>query len=462
MKLYLYNTQGKSKQEFKPQSKSGVKVYMCGPTVYWYPHIGNLRTYVNNDILLRVLRYNGFKVKTVMNITDVGHLVGDRDMGEDKMEKAAREKKVNIWDIAKKYTNYFWYATGALNIKKPDIVCKATDYIKPMISLVEKLEQKGYTYKTKDGIYFDTSKFKDYGKLASLDVEGLQEGARVEANPEKKNPTDFALWKFAKKGEQRQMEWSSPWGQHSFPGWHIECSAMAMETLGESLDIHTGGIEHIPVHHTNEIAQSEAATGKKFVNFWFHSNHLLVDGRKMSKSLKNIFILDDLLKKGFDPLALRYFYLSAHYRSKLNFTWKALSGAQKALDNLRKLIKEEAGLLGDSNIKIKELKDKFLEALNDDLNTSQALAVVWEVAKSGLPLEKKLTLIKEWDQVLGLDLLKDKKQEEVPVAVLNLVKQREEARKNKQWQEADKLRKKIEELGWQAEDTSKGTKVSKL
>jgi cysteinyl-tRNA synthetase len=462
--MKLYNTLTREKQIFKPLNPLEVKVYMCGPTVYWYPHIGNMRTYVNNDILVRTLKFNGFNVKTVMNITDVGHLVGDRDMGEDKMEKTARENRVDIWSIAKKYTSYFFKATKLLNIKKPDIVCKATDYIKEMIDLVKILEEKGFTYKTKDGVYFNTSKLKDYGKLVGFAGQELKEGARVEKNPEKKNPTDFALWKFAKRGEKRQMEWDSPWGKHSFPGWHIECSVMAMENLGEQIDIHTGGIEHIPVHHTNEIAQSEAVTGRQFVKYWFHSNHLLVNGKKMSKSLKNIFTLNDVVEKGFEPLALRYFFLTAHYKSKLNFTWKALKGAQKSLNNLRQLLKEEVVIRKKSKQastnKVEDYKTRFLEAVNNDLNISKALAVVWKAFKDDLALKDKTALAKLWDEVLGLDLVL-KKEAKIPDKVKKLVKKREDLRKDKRWQEADKIRKEIKTLGWEVEDVSKKTIVKK-
>jgi len=460
--MKLYNTLTRKKQEFKPLNANQVKIYLCGPTVYWYPHIGNLRTYVNNDILIRALNYLGFKTKVVMNITDVGHLTGDRDIGEDKMEKAAREKKLDIWQLAKKYTDYFWQASAKLNIKKPDIVCKATDYIPSMISLVKKLEEKGYTYKTDDGVYFDTSKVKDYGSWFHLNLKGLQDGARVEKNSQKKNPADFALWKFAKPGEKRQMEWISPWGPHSFPGWHIECSAMAMHHLGNTLDIHAGGIEHIPVHHTNEIAQSQAVTGKQFVRYWFHSSHLLVDNQKMSKSLKNIYTLDQLEEKHFDPLDLRYFYLTAHYKSKLNFTWKALTGAQVSLNKLRETItglSNQAKTGSDKQLK-KDWQKQFLQAINDDLNMPQALSLVWQLIKSSLlASQDKLDLLQSWDQVFGLDLFKKTEKTKIPEKIKKLVKLRQKLRQEKKWQKADQLRQKIEDKGFIIEDSNRGIKI---
>jgi cysteinyl-tRNA synthetase len=339
MELLLYNTMTRHKERFQPIRPPQVGLYTCGPTVYNYAHIGNLRTYIFSDILKRVLLYNGFEVRHVMNITDVGHLTGDRDMGEDKLEKGARKEGKSAWEIAEYYTQAFKKDIRRLNILEPTLWCKATDTIADQIALIETLEAKGYTYRTSDGIYFDTSRFKDYAKLSHQDLEALQEGARVEKNPEKRNATDFALWKYSPPGIQRQMEWPSPWGV-GFPGWHIECSAMSMKYLGELLDIHCGGTDHVDVHHTNEIAQSEGALGRKFVNYWLHNEHLNVNDAKMAKSQGTGFTLMEIKEKGFDPMDLRYFFLNAHYRSKQNFTFEALKAAATGLDNLRKAVME--------------------------------------------------------------------------------------------------------------------------
>jgi len=337
--MNLYNTLTRKKEHFKPIKQNQVKLYACGPTVYDFVHIGHFRAYIFIDVLRRALKYNGFDVKHVMNITDVGHLTDDADAGEDKIEKKALQEKKTVWDIAKFYTDDFFSAMKALNVQKPDIVCKATDHISEMIKMVQRIEKNGYAYRISDGIYFDTSKLRDYGKLARLDIVQLQEGARVEPNPEKKNSTDFALWKFSPKDVKRQMEWKSPWGV-GFPGWHIECTAMAVKYLGIKIDIHTGGIDHIPVHHTNEIAQTQGAYGRDIVRFWLHNEFLLVDGKKMSKSKKNFYRLSDVVKQRISPLAVRYFFLQAHYRIPVNFTWAALGSAQSGLNNLYDKIRE--------------------------------------------------------------------------------------------------------------------------
>ncbi|MFH1713053.1 MAG: cysteine--tRNA ligase, partial [Candidatus Jacksonbacteria bacterium] len=325
--LYFYNTLTRQKEKFTPINSDYVKLYACGPTVYDFAHIGHFRAYIFVDILRRVLRYNSCKIKHVMNITDVGHLTDDADAGEDKMEKRAVEAKKTVWDIAKFYTDDFFDVMKLLNIERPEIVCKATLHIGEMIELIRQIEKNGYTYQTSDGVYFDTSKLGDYGKLARLNIKKLQEGARVEPNPEKKNLTDFALWKFSAPDSKRQMEWDSPWGSPAnpagkgFPGWHIECTAMAHKYLGTDIDIHTGGIDHIPVHHTNEIAQAQGAYGRDIVRFWLHNEFVMVDGEKMSKSKKNFYTMADILKQRLDPLAFRYFFLQAHYRTPVNFTW---------------------------------------------------------------------------------------------------------------------------------------------
>jgi len=462
--IRLYNTATRRKETFKPLHAGQVGMYSCGPTVYEYAHIGHYRAYVFVDTLKRVLAYNGLKVKSVMNITDVGHLTSDADTGEDKVEKAAREKKMSAWDVAEYYTKDFFDSMEKLNIKRPDIVCRATDHIRQMIELIQRLEEKGYTYRTSDGIYYDTSKFKRYADFARLNLQQLKEGARVEPNPDKRKPSDFALWKFSPTDVKRQMEWSSPWGV-GFPGWHIECSAMSMHYLGETFDIHTGGIDHIQVHHTNEIAQSEAATGKKFVRYWLHNEFLLVNGEKMSKSKQNFYRLADIEAKGFDPLALRYLFLTAHYRSKINFTWESLEAAQRALNALREHVrelKEKTEESGDKE-KIELYKTKFLKAINDDLNTPNALGTVWEfVREKNIDDEDKLELLLKFDEVLGLGLkvVKPKEEEELSDEIKELIKRREELRRSGKYQEADEIRKKLdEEFDIVVEDTSSGTKL---
>jgi len=332
--MRIYNSLTRKKEVFKPQDPNRVTMYTCGMTVNDHTHIGHMRTYVNTDALRRVLEFNGFEVEQVENVTDVGHLLGDRDMGEDRIEAAAKKTKKSAWDIARMYEKEFFETMEALNVKMPAVVCRATEHIKEMIDLVRRIEKNGFTYKTSDGIYFDTSKMKDYNKLSGMPLEKLREGARVEVNPEKKNPTDFALWKFSPNDARRQMEWESPWAKKSFPGWHIECSAMGMKYLGEQIDIHTGGVDHIPIHHTNERAQNIAATGSPVVGLWLHNAFLMVEGQKMSKSLGNLFWMKDIEDQGFHPLALRYLFLTAHYRSEMNFTWNALDASQRALDRL--------------------------------------------------------------------------------------------------------------------------------
>lgn len=459
--MKLYNTLARKIEDFKPINPPKVGIYICGPTVYDYAHIGHSRTYINSDVLVRALRWLDYQVRVVMNITDVGHLTSQADTGEDKMEKKAKQENKNIREIAKFYTEDFWQMGESLNIIKPDIVTPATEYISEMIELVKRLEQKGFTYKTADGIYFDTSKFPDYGRLARIDIKGLKEGWRVKKNPEKKNLTDFALWKLSQAGEKRQMEWSSPWGT-GFPGWHIECSTMSMKHLGESLDIHTGGFDHIPIHHPNEIAQSEAATGKPFVKYWFHSNFLEIDGEKMSKSLGNFIRLADLIKKGYQPLSLRYLFLTSHYRTKMNFTFKALDAAQEAYNRLKSitanwLSKKSRISLSEENLaKIQDFSVRFKEAVENDLNTPQAMAIMWEMVKSNIPDQDKWELITDWDRVLGLNLIQISDDRfQISDEIKKLIKQREELRKQKQWREADEMRKEIEALGFKVEDQGK-------
>lgn len=463
--MKLYNTLTRKIEDFKPLDKKQVKIYICGPTVYDYAHLGHARTYINSDILRRALKWLSYGTKTVMNITDVGHLTSDADSGEDKMEKKAKKEGKDIREIAKFYTDDFWEMCEQLNIVKPDMITLATEYIQEMIELISKLEQKGFTYKTKDGIYFDTSKLKNYGELARLDIEGLREGWRVDKG-EKKNPTDFALWKFSHSsgrsfdsaqddvGLQRQMEWESPWGV-GFPGWHIECSAMAMKELGETLDIHTGGIDHIPVHHTNEICQSEAATGKQFVKYWFHSGFLQVNGEKMSKSLNNYIRLKDLTDKGIEPMVVRYLFLTGHYRSTMNFTDLALQGASEALKKLQSIVRAWQGLkqrtvLSEEKLaKVQDFSARFKIAVETDLAMPQALGLVWEMVKSNIPEQDKNELWSDWNQILGLEF-KDK--QELPQEITNLIQQREKLRQEKNWVEADKIRQEIEKSGFSIVD----------
>ncbi len=455
MELQLFNTFTRQKETFKPLRDGQVGLYTCGPTVYTSPHIGNLRTYIFEDILKRVLLVSGYQVNQVMNITDVGHLTADSDDGDDKMESSAAAAHKTVWEIAQMYTDVFKDNLKELNISEPNIWCKATDHIPEQIALIQTLESKGFTYQTSDGIYFDTSKFADYGKLAKLDIKGLRAGARVEANKEKKNPTDFALWKLSNKDEKRQMEWPSPWGV-GFPGWHIECSAMAIKYLGETFDIHCGGIDHIPVHHTNEIAQSEAATGKQFVKYWVHGEFLVIDAKKMAKSEGVAYTLAWLKNEGIAPLAYRYFCLSAHYRSPLNFSLAACLGASKALQNLQDKF-ATLGESGASNVS-DDFEQKFTDAINDDLNMPQALAVVWELLKSDKSDGAKKHSLLKFDEVLGLGL-KDIKPLFIPLEVQALVERREQARASKDWTLSDELRAEIKEHGFAIDDTDLGSIV---
>lgn len=452
-KLKLYNTLSRKKEVFKPVKKQ-VGIYTCGPTVYSFQHIGNLRSYIFADVLKRVLRYNGYKVKHVMNVTDVGHLTSDADTGEDKIEKAAKEEKKSAWQIAEFYWKIFKEDFKKLNIIEPDIWSKATEHIHEQIELIRKLEKKGYTYRTSDGIYFDTIKFKNYGKLGRLKKEGLKAGKRI-ALGEKKNKTDFALWKFSKEKGKRQQEWDSPFGI-GFPGWHIECSAMSMKYLGEHFDIHTGGEDLIPVHHTNEIAQSEAATGKKFVNFWLHGAFLTFKGEKISKSRGSLYTISELQEQGYRALAYRYLTFTAHYRSQLNFTLENLKIAQNGYKRLKNIIEE---IKDDKQINKKYLAE-FEEAINNDLDMPSALAVLWNLVRDRKAKGKYKTIAK-MDEVLGLDLLV-KKKGKIPKEILKLVKRREEARKETNFEMADKLREEIRKRGWQVEDTKRGSKIKKV
>jgi len=475
MAIKLYNTLTRKKDIFTPITPDQAGLYTCGPTVYDYAHIGNLRTYVFEDLLRRMLEYNGYAIKHVMNITDVGHLVSDADSGEDKMEKGARRTGKTAWEIAEFYAQAFKQDLARLNILEPTIWCKATDHIKEQIDTISLIEQKGFTYRTSDGIYFDTARQPGYGVLAGLsNIEGIQAGSRVDMG-EKRSATDFALWKFSPEGSQRQMEWDSPWGK-GFPGWHIECSAMSAKYLGTLFDIHCGGEDHIAVHHTNEIAQTEAAYGTHLANYWLHGFFLQLGDEKMAKSSGEFLRLQLLADQGYDPMAYRYFCFTGHYRSQLKFTWESLTAAQRALENLRteiaKLRSSEGEKLGTDPTpegekmgsseggKISGWKDKFLSAINDDLNLPQALAVLWDTVKSSdLSPAQKLALIGDYDRVLGLNLLDSKKDSGLPAEVTELLQKRKEARAAKDWAGSDAIRGQILALGYVVEDGKGGQTV---
>ena len=464
--LKLYNSLSRKIENFKPIHPLQVGMYTCGPTVYSFAHIGNFRTYVSADLLFRVLKYNGYDVTYVINLTDVGHLTGDNlgdaDLGEDRMEKAAQKEGKTAWEVAQFYGDVFIEDFHKLNLQDPLTFAKATDHIKEQIALVQRLEESGYTYEISDGIYFDTSLFPTYGELSNLDE--IKAGARVEINPEKRNSRDFALWKFSppeSTGIKRQMEWKSPWGK-GFPGWHIECSAMSMKYLGETFDVHTGGMDLRETHHPNEIAQAEAATGKKFVNYWVHGAFILVNGEKMSKSKNNLYTIYDLEKEGYEPLSLRYLYLQAHYRQEMNFTFQALDAATNALKKLR----QEVAEMGEPEGSVKEFEKRFFDAINDDLNMPQALAIMWELVKSDEPASAKANSIFKMDEVLGLNLQEESmhiRNEEgiVPEHIKQLLDEREALRAQKQFTDADRMRIKIEKLGYIIEDNQKGTKIRK-
>lgn len=480
--MKLYNTLSKSIESIKVPEGKELGLYACGPTVYDYTHLGHLRKYTLDDVLIRALRKDGFKVNHVQNITDVGHLSDDGDAGEDKLEKGAKKYGESVWDIAKRFENYFWHSMDLMGVAKPDISCRATDHIKQQLEMVKTLEKKGFTYIIEgDGVYFDTSKLDDYGKLARLKLDDLKEGARVETKG-KKNPTDFALWKFERKGENRTMVWDSPWHERSFPGWHIECSAMSMHYLGDQFEIHTGGIDHIPVHHTNEIAQAESSSGKQpFVKLWVHHNFLQIEGEKMSKSLGNVFNIDDVVARGFDPEALRLLFLTGHYRSEMNFTWNNLAGSQKAWNKLLKMVVNLRDKVKSNQVFSDKEKSKlatsyysdFYSAINNDLNTSKALATLWDMVKDGrLTGREKLLLIFDFDSVLGLGLEEESlshkvtfngiNKVEIPQQVLDLLEERDQVRKDRQWDKSDSLRDEIKELGYSVIDGSNGQEVEKI
>ncbi len=461
MELRFYNTLTKTKDVFKPLSGNEVRIYSCGPTVYKDATIGNMRTSIFQDVLRRVLKYNGYTLKHVMNITDVGHLVSDADEGEDKMIKSAKEEGKSPLEIAEFYTKRFMKDLFMLNIELPEIICKATDHIKEMIEFVKGLVENGYAYETSTAIYFDVSKLDEYGVLSGINLEDQKAGARVEVDNEKKNPYDFALW--IKAPQNHLMKWDSPWGL-CYPGWHIECSAMGRKYLGDQFDIHTGGIDLIPTHHENEIAQSKGLTGKNPARFWMHGEYLLINGGKMSKSLRNVYLLSNIIEKGYSPLAYKLFCYSASYRNKINFTWEAIDASNKALIKLKESYKKH--LEGNEEIPdevINEFENKFHEAINDDLNMPLAMSIVWEVAKYGAKSKKLAELLLKFDTVLGIkiDELEENKQE-IPEEILELVEKRKQARLEKNWELSDKLRNEINEKGYTVKDQKNDMIVEKI
>ncbi|MEK6950283.1 MAG: cysteine--tRNA ligase [Nanoarchaeota archaeon] len=500
--LYLYNTLTRKKEPFKPFRPPAVGLYACGPTVYNFAHIGNLRSYIFEDVLKRVLLWNKYNVKHVMNITDVGHLTSDADSGEDKMLLGARREKKTVWEIANFYTKAFKEDMKKLNLLPPTTWCKATEHIKEQIQLIQILEKKGFTYVAGGNVYFNTAKLNDYGKLALLDRQAdAQTQARVEKDPHKKNRHDFVLWFTKSKFPEQAMKWPSPWGPAGYPGWHIECSAMSLKYLGPQFDIHCGGIDHIPVHHSNEMAQSEAALGKKpWVKYWLHNEFLvLAEGKRMGKSEGNILTLAELDKHGFAALDYRYFCLGTHYRHPLMFSREALEGAKQARKKLWERVVElkrakkgeqaakgpekelkkrgekenlEANMEEDMEESMEEGKTRvhkylqqFTEQVNDDLNTPQALATTWNLLHDEkLGGQEKYQLLLQFDQVLGLDLKKVRapKREKVPAGIIKLAEERLQARKQNDWTKADALRQKIQERGYQIDDTLAGYEVKKL
>jgi len=462
--MQFYNSLTRHNDKFEPIDKKEVRLYTCGPTVYWYAHIGNLRTYIFEDILKRVIEFNGLKVKHVMNITDVGHLTSDADSGEDKLEKGALRENKSVWDIAEFYTQAFLKDLERLNILKPDILVKATETIQEQIDLIKTLEEKGFTYKIKDGIYFDTSKLPSYGALWPNKMD-LKAGARVEMVEGKKNATDFALWKLSPADSKRQMEWPSPWGI-GFPGWHTECVAMAQMHLGIPFDIHCGGIDHVLIHHTNEIAQGEAAFGHNPANFWMHGEFMTIKGEtdddKISKSKGNIVLIDDLVAKKINPLSFRYLCLMTHYRQKMNYSLEALEGAQNAyysaLENIKQWMQSNQA---DLSSQAQKFNQEFAETINNDLDLPKALALFWTMSKSEILPNEKYQLALLWDKVFGLDFA-NTKIDEIPDAILKIAQKRQIARETKNWQESDSLRDELKSLGWDVKDTSAGFELKKI
>ncbi len=459
MDIYFYNTLTRKKEKFEPINKEEVRLYSCGPTVYYYAHIGNLRAYLFMDNLRRVLKYNGYKLKHVMNITDVGHLVSDADEGEDKMMKAARRENKDPFEIANFYLDAFLKDIDKLNIDRPEIIARATEHIDVMEEYVKKIIENGYTYETEDTIYFDTSKLDKYGVLSNKNVEDQKAGARVEFDNGKKNISDFALW--IKAPENHIMKWDSFFGK-CYPGWHLECSAMSYKYLGDLFDIHTGGMDHIPIHHENEIAQSKGFSGHIPANYWMHVDFLTVDGGKMAKSLNNLYTLEDLEQRGYEPQVYRMFNFTSNYRTPINFTFEAMDSAKIALNRLREGYL--AHLEGTANIdeeQINEYEQKFLEAINDNLNMPVAMSVIWDIVKNPNKSKTLANLLLKFDEVLGFNLKNHEKQENIiPQEIIDLAEKRKQARENKNWNESDRIRDEIISKGFQIKDTAQGYEIT--
>ena len=465
MAVKLYNTLTKQKSNFVPLNGNEVRIYSCGPTVYSYAHIGNFRTYIFMDNLRRMLEYNGYTLKHVMNITDVGHLESDSDEGEDKMEKAAKKENKSPYEIAEFYTKAFFKDMEKLHIERPEIIAKATEHIPDMLEFAKEIVKNGYGYETSTAIYFDVSKLDKYPVLSNRNIEEQIAGARVDVDPEKRNPYDFAIW--IKAPKNHIMKWDSPWGL-SYPGWHLECSAMSRKYLGEEFDIHTGGVDHIPTHHENEIAQSKGAFGKIPAKIWMHVEFLQIDGGKMSKSLGNVYTISQLEEKGIEALAYKLFCYTAHYRTKLNFTFEGAAASQKALNRLREaFVKHNNGNDNVDDELIQKSKNKFLDAINDDLNMPLAMSTVWELARNHLKSKKISDLLLDFDRVLGLDLknsekyLEEQNKVELPDEIADLLEKRKKARKEKNWQLSDEIRDVLKEKGYIVKDTKEGMTVEK-
>ena len=466
MQIKLYNTLTRKKEDFVPLNGNEVRMYSCGPTVYSYAHIGNFRSYVFVDNLRRTLEYNGYKLKHVMNITDVGHLESDADEGEDKMVKAAKKEHKSPYEIAEFYTKAFFKDMDKLHIERPEIIAKATDHIQEMLEFVKEIMKNGYAYETSTAIYFDVSKLDKYPVLSNRNLEDQIAGARVDVDPEKRNPYDFAIW--IKAPANHIMKWDSPWGP-SYPGWHLECSAMSRKYLGEVFDIHTGGVDHIPTHHENEIAQSKGAFGKIPAKTWMHVEFLQVNGGKMSKSLGNVYTITELQEKGIEPLAYKLFCYTAHYITKLNFTFDGALSSQKALNRLRECyIKHKDGSKKIDQSIIDEYKDQFIKAINDDLNIPLAMSIVWEVARNDCKSKELADLMLEFDKVLGLDLansedyIKKQSNIEIPEEIKELLEKRKKAREEKDWTLSDEIRDEIKNKGYTVKDTKDGMTIEKI
>ncbi len=467
MPLTLYNTMGRTREEFAPLHSDGVvRMYCCGPTVYNYQHIGNMRTFLFEDTLRRSMEYLGYSVRQVMNITDVGHLTDDGDEGEDKIIVGARERGMTVWEIAEMFIAAFEKDLHKLNILRPSVVCRATDHIQDMVALVQRLEERGFTYQAGGNVYFDVSKFNAYGRLALLDRQDQKAGARVEVDANKRNPRDFVLWFTQSKFSHQAMLWDSPWGR-GYPGWHIECSAMSIKHLGESIDIHCGGVDHIPVHHTNEIAQSEAATGRPWVRFWLHGEFLVMDSGKMAKSKGGFLTVTSLEERGYHPLDYRYYLLGAHYRTQLQFSWDAIGAARTArkglTDQLTRL-EEEKGTEDAAQDAADEYRREFRAALEDDINMPRALGCLRTLVKDpAITSRTRLDLADEFDAVFGLDLQTERgRPTELAPEVTALIQERERARHDKDYARSDEIRETLRERGILVEDTPTGTRWTRV